>query len=201
MKDVRSLLTALLLVGALAFLSGCDKDDPEPENIPEAITKVELTFSSVGAADVVVTATDPDGDGPQNYTLSGPINLARNRSYTLTVDLFNELAPVNSTEYFIGLEVLEEADEHMFFYGWTGNIFSDPAGNGNIDNRTDVVNYLDEDNKGLPLGLFTDWTTVNGSAPGTLRIVLKHQPGIKSAASTAGDGESDLDVTFNVSVN
>lgn len=200
-KKLFPFASLLLMAGALVFLSGCDKDDPEPENIPEVITKVELTFSAVGAADIVVTATDPDGEGPQGYTLSGPVNLVKNTNYGLSVDLINELQPLTSTERFITLEVLEEADEHMFFYGWTGNLFSDPAGNGNIDNRADVVNYLDEDDGGLPLGILTDWTTANATATGTLRIVLKHQPGIKSATSTANDGESDLDVTFNVNVN
>lgn len=200
-KKLFPFASLLLMAGALVFLSGCDKDDPEPENIPEVITKVELTFLTAGGAEVEVTATDPDGEGPQGYTLSGPVNLARNTTYSLSVNLINELQPVTSDDYFITLEVLEEADEHMFFYGWTGNLFSDPTGNGNIDNRTDVVNYLDEDEGGLPLGILTDWTTVNAAVNGTLRIVLKHQPGIKSATSTANDGESDLDVTFNVNVN
>lgn len=194
-------MTALLLAGAVAFLSGCDNDDPEPENIPEAITKVELTFSSVGVANVVVTATDPDGEGPQSFTLSGPIALARNTTYTMSIGLLNELAAPTDPEYNIGLEVSEEADEHMFFFAWNNAPFSNPTGNGNIPNRAGAVNYLDEDDNNLPLGLLTSWTTVNAAASGTFRVVLKHQPDIKSATSTSNDGESDLDVTFNLTVN
>jgi hypothetical protein len=39
------------------------------------------------------------------------------------------------------------------------------------------------------------------SATNTFHIVLKHQPELKSATSTFGDGETDLDLTFPISVN
>ena len=72
-------------------------------------------------------------------------------------------------------QVEEEAAEHMFFFAWTGDVFSDPTGDGNADNRADDVNYSDQDAGGLPLGLSTEWTTGDASA-GTFRVVLKHQP-------------------------
>ncbi|MFN7372164.1 MAG: hypothetical protein ACK5WO_07260 [Cyclobacteriaceae bacterium] len=197
-----SLASLLLMAGALVFLSGCDNDDPEPENVPEVVTKVILSFTPTGSTTAItVTANDPDGEGPQSYVFSGPAALARNTAYNLSISLLNELADPMDEEYNIGLEVKEEADEHLFFFGWTGPLFSNPAGNGNIDNRADAVNYTDTDSKGLPLGLTTSWTTANASATGTLRIILKHQPDIKTSTSTATDGESDLDVTFNVTVN
>jgi hypothetical protein len=92
----------------------------------------------------------------------------------------------------------------MFFFGWTANLFADPTGDGNIDNRTDAVNYsgasnaLDENN--LPLGLTTTWTTTGSSGGGTFRVLLKHQPELKSANSTSTVGETDLDLTFNIGV-
>ena len=63
------------------------------------------------------------------------------------------------SKYDIDEEVAEESDEHMFFFSWTDDVFEDPAGDGNIDNRNDDVNYSDEDSKGLPLGLTTTWRT------------------------------------------
>ncbi|NOS56414.1 MAG: hypothetical protein HOP37_09190 [Cyclobacteriaceae bacterium] len=183
------------------FLSSCKKDDPKPENIPEAITKATLTFTPAGGAAVIVTATDPDGDGPLPRTLSGPINLVKNVSYTLKITLINELAKPTDPEYDITAEVEEEADEHIFFFAWTNSTFSNPTGNGNVDNRSDAVNYVDRDTKGLPLGLETSWTTINTTGNGTFRVILKHQPDLKSATTTSNDGESDLDVTFNLSVN
>ncbi len=200
MKTLR-LICLLLVAGSLLFLSSCKKDDPKPENIPEAITKATLTFTPAGGAALVVTATDPDGDGPKPRVLSGPINLVKNVSYTLTITLINELAKPTAPEYDVTAQVEEEKDEHMFFFAWTNNTFSSPTGNGNVDNRSDAVNYKDEDSKGRPLGLETDWTTINATGSGTFRVILKHQPDLKSATSTATDGESDLDVTFILSVN
>jgi hypothetical protein len=200
MKTLR-FICLQLVAGSLLFLSGCKKDDPKPENIPEAITKATLTFTPAGGAAVIVTATDPYGDGPLPRTLSGPINLVKNVSYTLKITLINELAKPTDPEYDITAEVEEEADEHIFFFAWTNNTFSNPTGNGNFDNRSDAVNYVDKDSKGLPLGLETSWTTINASGNGTFRVILKHQPDLKSATTTSNDGESDLDVTFNLTVN
>jgi hypothetical protein len=192
----------VLLSGALVFLSGCSKDDPKPENIKEAITKATFTFTPVTGSPVVVNVTDPDGnDGPINRVLSGPINLVKNTTYTLTITMINELAPTTAPEYNVTEEVEEEAVEHMFFFAWTNNTFSNPAGNGNIDARTDVVNYNDKDINNLPLGLSTAWTTINATGSGKFRIVLKHQPDLKSATSTFSDGDSDLDIEFDLTVN
>lgn len=204
MKTFR-FICLLLVAGSLLFLAGCKKDDPKPENIPEAITKATLTFTPAGGAAVIVTATDPDGDGPLPRTLSGPINLVKNIPYTLTITLINELADPTDDEYNVTEEVEEEAEEHMFFFAWTNNVFSNPTGNGNVDNRNDPVNYEDDDVEGsvvgLPLGLKTSWTTIATTGTGTFTVILKHQPDLKSATSTATDGESDLDVTFNLTVN
>ncbi len=200
MKTLR-LICLMLVSGSLFFLSSCKKDDPKPENIPEAITKVTLTFTPTGGAPVVVTATDPDGDGPKPRTLSGLINLVKNVSYTLTITLINELAKPTDPEYNVTEEVEEEGDEHIFFFAWTNNTFSNPTGNGNVDNRNDPLNYKDTDAKGQPIGLTTDWTTINATSSGTFKVILKHQPDIKSATTTSNDGETDLDVTFDLAVN
>jgi hypothetical protein len=199
-KGARLVFMAMTFV-ALALFTSCN-DDPEPENVPELITKATLIFTPVGGGTTVtVNATDPDGEGVQDIVVDGPINLQKNKTYTLTVELINGLLNPTDPEYDITEEVEEEGDEHMFFYSWTNNVFSNPAGNGNIDNRADAVNYNDRDEKGLPLGLSTSWTTLDATASGTFRIVLKHQPDLKSATSTATDGETDLDLTFTVTVN
>jgi len=199
-KSIRFAFMALAIT-SLSILNGCN-DDPEPENVPEIITKATLIFTPVGGGTTVtVTATDPDGEGVQDIVVDGPINLAATKTYTLTLQLINGLAKPTDPEYNISEEVEEEGDEHMFYFSWTNNVFSNPAGNGNIDNRADAVNYNDEDENGLPLGLSTSWTTVGSAASGTFRIVLKHQPDIKSATTTASDGESDLDLNFTINVN
>ena len=192
---------SIVLMAGVMSLTSCSEDDPMKEDVPELITKATLTFTPVGGGTpITVSATDPDGEGVQDIQVDGAINLAANTTYALTLGLINELAETSSPEYNIADEVEEEGDEHMFFYSWTSDVFSDPAGNGNIDNRADAVNYEDEDDNGFPLGLTTTWTTAaNGS--GTFRVVLKHQPDLKSATSDANTGETDLDIEFEVNVN
>jgi len=198
-----NLLLALMTVSSLAIVTGCDDDDdPIKEDTPELITKATLTFAPSGGGSVVVaTATDPDGEGVQDISVDGPISLEINKSYTLSIALINELADPSDAEYNITDEVEEEGDEHMLFFAWTNNVFADPSGNGNIDNRADDVNYNDEDANGLPLGLSTSWSTSAAAASGTFNVVLKHQPDLKSMTSTSSTGESDLDIEFDIVVD
>jgi hypothetical protein len=198
-----SWMKMVTFLGALVFaIASCDDDDPVKEDVPELITKATLTFTPVGstAAIVTATATDPDGEGVNDLTVDGPINLTGSTAYVLTIGLINELADPGDDEFDITEEVEEEGDEHMFFFGWTGSVFSDPTGNGNIDNRADEVNYEDEDENGLPLGLTTSWTT-GAASGGTFRVVLKHQPDLKTATSGVDTGETDLDISFTLTVN
>ncbi|MEQ8361708.1 MAG: hypothetical protein RH948_02505 [Cyclobacteriaceae bacterium] len=191
----------IALLGVFTMVSCDDDDDPVKEDVPELITKATLTFTPAGGGTPVTSsATDPDGEGVQDIEVDGPINLTAGTTYTLTVSLINELADPTDEEYNITEEVEEEGDEHMFFYAWTNDVFSDPSGNGNIDNRADDVNYEDEDDNGQPLGLTTSWTAGSAST-GTFRVVLKHQPDLKTDTSDANTGESDLDVIFTINVN
>jgi hypothetical protein len=195
------LLVVTAVIFSLALFTSCDDvDDPVKEDTPELITKVTLTFTpSGGGTAVTATATDPDGEGVQDIEIDGPISLADNTTYTLTIQLINELADPGDAEYNITEEVEEEGDEHMFFFSWTNNVFSDPVGNGNIDNRDDDVNYNDEDVNGQPIGLETSWTTAAASS-GKFQVVLKHQPELKTATSTSTTGETDLDIEFDINV-
>jgi hypothetical protein len=197
---LKTLGLVLFSAGAL-LLSGCDEDDPKKEDTPELITKATLTFTPTGGgAAVVVSATDPDGEGVQDIRVDGPINLAASRTYTLAITLINELADPSDEEYNITEEVEEEGDEHMFFFGWTNGAFANPAGNGNIDARADAVNYLDRDEGGLPIGLSTSWTTGAAVSNAKFRVILKHQPDQKTATSSSQVGESDLDIEFTLNV-
>lgn len=196
----KTILSSLLLAGT-AFFTSCDNDDPAKEDVPELITKATLTFTpSGGGAPVVVTATDPDGEGVQDIKVDGAINLAANKTYTLSITLLNELADPADAAYNITEEVEEEGAEHMFFFSFTAGAFTNPAGNGNIDSRADAVNYLDEDEGGLPIGLLTSWTTGGVRTGATFRVVLKHQPETKTASSGFSVGETDVDIEFTLNV-
>ncbi|MBX2873910.1 MAG: T9SS type A sorting domain-containing protein [Saprospiraceae bacterium] len=174
-----------------------DPDAPACENEEEIITDVILTWTPVDGGDpVVATAKDPDGEGIMDLEVEGPINLLESTEYTLTLELRNEIEGEDITT-----EIMEEDDEHMFFFGFTEGIFSSPEGDGNIDNRADAVNYNDQDENGLPVGLSTGWTTATTMAGGSFRVVLKHQPDIKSETSTADDGGTDVDLTFVINTD
>lgn len=198
-------LSAIFTLGSLLTLSSCKDDDPKKEDVPELITQVVLTFNKAdGVAEpIVITATDPDGDGVLPVTIDDDIRLASNTTYTLKIQLHNTLAEPTDDAYNITAEVEEEGDEHMFFFGWTNNVFTDPAGDGNVDTRTDAVNYEGAGNSidanGLPLGLTTTWTTA-ATGTGTFRLLLKHQPELKSETSNSNTGETDLDVTFGLEI-
>ena len=193
-------MNGLPIVTALTVIllaAGCEVEDPVREDVPELITKVTLTFTPTVGDPVVVTATDPDGEGVQDVQVDGDIKLEATKSYSLSLTLANGLVKPSDPEYDVTEEVEEESDEHIFFFSWTNNIFKDPEGDGNIDRRGDPVNYEDEDVNGLPLGLETFWTA-GAVASGDFRIMLKHQPDLKSATSESGVGETDLDLTFGV---
>lgn len=186
-------------ISAACIFSRCEVEDPVKEDTPELITRTTLTFTPETGDPFVVTATDPDGEGVKDITMDKPIELEAGKTYALEIGLVNELADPTSPDYDIDAEVREQSDEHLFFFGWTGNVFSDPGGDGNIDRRDDGIHYDDYDANSLPLGLHTTWTAGTAST-GTFRVVLKHQPGLKSATSTSKEGETDLDVVFDISV-
>src|SRR5690349_13640868 len=131
-KSLFKMIVKLAWLVSVTVLISCDPEIPEKEDVPELITKVTLTFApSGGGTAVVATATDPDGMGIRPIEIDGDIGLDANTSYILSVELINELADVSDPLYNVTDEVEEEGDEHLFFFGWTNNVFSDPSGNGN----------------------------------------------------------------------
>lgn len=195
MNFFKTLFIISTVTSGIVFQS-CQDDDPKKEDTPELITKVTLTFTPTDDGDVVTgTATQ----GALGVVIDGPINLKVDESYTLTIQLINEFADPMDDAYDVSAEVKAKGDEHMFFFSWTNNLFNDPLGNGNIDNRADAVNYEDTDKGGLPIGLETSWSTGEMSS-GKFRVVLKHQPGLKTEMSDATIGETDLDLEFDMTI-
>lgn len=169
-----------------------DPDAPPCENEEEIITEVILTWTSE-LDTVVARAQDPDGEGPLDLEILDEIDLLESTEYQLSIQVMNSIEGEDITE-----EIMQEADEHMFFFAFTEGIFSDPPGDGNVDSRGDSIHYLDFDENDLPVGLSTQWSTQTAMGNGTFRIVLKHQPDVKSATSTIDDGGTDIDLTFNL---
>jgi hypothetical protein len=163
----------------------------------EVINEIVLTFTPTAGGDAV-TATwfDADGEGVGSPTI-GDINLAANTEYEMAITLANTLG-MDAED--ITAEIMEEDDEHMFFFGFTEGFFSDPTGDGNIDGRQDPVNYNDQDDNGNPVGLLTKWTTGDVATAGEFRLVLKHQPDLKTDVSDATIGGTDIDIAMEINI-
>lgn len=194
MKVGNILITLTFL--CLAGFTSCKKDDlPPVENKGKVITNVTLIFNPTeGGAPLTFTASDPDGEGSEEIE-TGTINLPANSSFQLFIKLDNSI-----TDEDVTLEVQDEGTAHLLFFGFTQDIFSQPPGIGNIENREGHVNYIDEDDNGLPIGLITGWQT-GDPGNGTFTIVLKHQKDIKSETSTSQDGITDLNLTWELVID
>lgn len=198
MKSIQSLLSLFLVITLFTFSACSDDDAPPVENQEEEITRITATFLNQDDATDVVMAIwfDEDSEG-SGAAIVDDIVLKPNTSYFMTLSLENTL--VTPAED-ITEEVDEEGDEHMFFFGFTDGLFADPTGDGNIDNRGDDMNYIDFDANQQPVGLESTWIT-GETGTGSFRIILKHQPDIKSATSASADGETDVDITFRVFID
>ena len=200
MKNIFKLNYLLYAVLTLFIFTACEEDEaaPEEENEMEVFTDVKLVFTPTGGgAAVEAAAQDPDGAGVQELQVLGAINLAANTSYTLTMVIENCL---ESPCELMNEEIEEEDDEHQFFFAFTNDAFTSPAGNGNIDSASDPINYNDSDGNGNSLGLNTSWTTGSASS-GTFTVQLQHQPDVKTATSGSTDGDTDFALTFNLNIN
>jgi len=191
----------LILFVVISLLAGCSKDEEpmEMENEEEeVISQVTLTFTPDNGEDAVTAIwLDADGEGSGAPTIE-EIDLEEGVTYDLTMTLTNTLG---TTDEDITAEIREEGAEHQFFFSFTDGMFSDPTGNGNVDNRSDPLNYNDQDANGLPIGLTTTWTAgEHTETPGEFNIVLKHQPDLKTASSSATTGGTDVDITFPIEI-
>ena len=192
---------ALLFVGLL--ITSCSDDDdaaPEEEEELEVITDVTLVFTNDADPNDVVRASaqDPDGEGIQELQVQGGITLAVDTQYTLTFEIFNNLETPGED---IGEEILEEDDEHQFFFSFTTDAFDSPLGDGNIDTASDPINYNDMDDNMNRVGLSTTWTTPAATTTGgTFTARLQHQPDIKTGTTGANDGDTDFNLTFVLNI-
>ena len=185
MTKSKSVIAGLFII--FLGLTSCKKDDPVIPNEQEVITtlKYTLTPNGVGAA-VVLSFQDLDGDGGNDPIITGG-TLDTNKTYTGALVLLNEQEnPVGDTT----AEILEENDMHQFFFQTT------------IAGLT--VDYADQDANGHPVGLQSTLTTA-GAGNGTLKVTLRHEPdkyasGVPEGDITNAGGETDIEVTFSVTV-
>lgn len=198
MKNLTRLPIYLFAILAMGFAS-CESDDPEEENDGEVITDVTLNFQELNASGAPIglitsfKASDPQGIEVGSSPTIQNVTLTKGKTYRMTIVVFNEIEKEDITK-----EILEEADEHQFYFLGT-------AVTGNI------VTITYDDPSGKLIGLQN--RAVVSSSPGTnnaqLRVVLRHDldknfPGATNpnfANFVQAGGESDLDITFPVIIN
>ena len=172
-----------LLASTLIFASCSDDDDtPEPVNEEEVITTLTVTLDS-GSDTVVMQYQDLDGDGPDAATVTVSGSLSANTTYDGSIILLNETeSPAeNITE-----EIEEEDLDHQFFY--------------TVGSGLDVAaEYGDADSEGNTLGLSFILNTGVASSGG-LTFTLRHEPNKPNTGLENAGGETDIEVTFDVTV-
>ena len=185
MKGLHFLSIALL--GIILTVSSCSVDEPLPVNEEEIITTLRYVLTPTGGGDAVIFEfQDLDGDGGDDPIITND-TLAANTAYSGSIELLNEAeSPVED----ITVEIRAEGEAHQFFYATTA---------------TDLtIGYNDADANNQPIGLETAVNT-GAATTGTLTITLRHEP-LKSADNVAnGDitnagGETDIEVTFDVTI-
>lgn len=179
----------IILSVALSIFS-CKKKEESPvaDNESELITTIRLRFSEGGTVRTF-TFRDLDGAGG-NAPVVDNINLANGKTYTLELEVLDESNPNkigNITE-----EIFEEGDEHQFFF------------TGTAATNLLTFTYSDKDVKNLPIGLKNSVVT-KATGNGQLLVTLRHKPNkagvnVSNGQIANAGGETDVEVTFNVSV-
>ena len=190
MKKQIFLLPVLML--SLVFTGCYDDDDHDdhshPVNEQEVITTIEVTLTD-GDNTYVLTWEDLDGiDGPDEAVVTGGTMPAG--TYSGDIQLYNKTVDPSDEEYVVTTEILEEDEEHQFFFN-------------TINGLDATVVYTDMDSEGNPIGQQFG-LTANVSSGG-LNVVLLHEPDKNAAGVPDGDmtnafGDTDVDITFPITV-
>ena len=102
-------LFVTLSVGFIA----CEKEEPTIPNEEEVITTMRVYLTpSTGGNPIMFEFIDLDGDGGDPPTISSD-SLANNSTYSGVIELLNETETPADT---VTLEILEEAEDHQFFF-------------------------------------------------------------------------------------
>jgi len=184
--SIKSIIALCLFV----LLFACSKDDPDPINENEAFSRVTLEVTKEGSSNPTTytfQVEEYDHDDQDQVDHQGEhikIDLEANATYSVSISFFNISDNITS-------EIIEEKDEHQFFYDITDEL-----------NGFSIVSAANdtEDSNGNPLFLKTIWTTT-GETSGVVVGYLIHEPTSKTG-STRNDigGATDIQIEFEVHV-
>lgn len=194
-------LSFLILSAAVISLSSCNSEDPVPENDGEVITDVTLVFTELDASGAVIgspfsfSASDSEGIEVGTSPEVDEITLEAGKTYQMEIEVGNAIEGEDITE-----EILEESDEHQFFF--LGSAFI---------GTTAPLSYSYADAGGIALGV-KGMLVVEASPAvntGMFRVVLRHDlnkdfegadnPNFENFVNAGG--ETDLDITFPLILN
>jgi hypothetical protein len=178
-----------LTIALVAFtLFNCKKrDDIEPTDDNELITRVDLIFTDSANKSTTFSFQDKDGDSRTNPEKFDKIVLAKGKDYTLKIEVYDD---TKTPAALISEEINQESDVHLFVFK------SNPTG-------LLTTTLIDKDKNGLPVGLTSTVKTAATAGKGTYQVILKHQPelnGIKSKTGKEEGGSTDIDLSFEVEV-
>ena len=198
MKTLKKASLYFLALLAFGFAS-CESEDPEKENEGEVITDVTLKFQELNGSNALVgeilsfKASDPQGIEVGKTPTVQSISLTKGKNYQMTIEVTNSIEGEDITQ-----EILEEAEEHQFFF--LGQVF---------DSSFFSIQYADAG--GIALGVKTNVTVSasTGTNNSSMRVVLRNDldknfPGVSNtnfANFVQAGGETDLDITFPVILN
>ena len=184
-----SKFSLLLIAGMIVFFTSCDKD-PDPINEEELITTLVYTLTPRDGGDIVTLSfKDLDGDGG-NAPIITSGTLKSGKTYDGVLNLLNEsVTPADV----ITTEIQEEAEEHQFFYEVATTLPS-----------VLTITYDDKDANNNPIGLKTI-VKATGTGSEKVKITLRHEPnktavGVAAGIITNAGGETDIEVSFDLSV-
>jgi len=185
MDNFKILFIALMAITLLT--TSCGDDEVEIPIEEEVITTLNYTLTGAGTT-VTLSFQDLDGDGGNAPTITGG-TLAANTTYSGSLELLNESNPDDVED--ITEEIEEEDEEHQFFFQTTGGI-------------SVTYDSEDVDADGNPIGLQNTLTT-GAAGDGTVTVTLRHEPnkggeGVADGDITNAGGETDIEVTFDVTV-
>ena len=182
--SLQSGLNTIINVGDYWMVAGFDNNGGVPINEGEFISTVNIQLTTDAGDEVNLTWEDLDSDGPNEpiITVSGEFNT--NSYYFGSITVLNETNDpvINYTE-----EILEEAEEHQFFYQFSEGL--------------DMTSqYSDQDSNGNPVGV--QFTLVTGSAgSGDFTLELRHEPTKPNNGLDDAGGETDIQISFPIVIN
>jgi hypothetical protein len=180
---MKKLYILSILALTFTFLS-CSKDD-EPEHVHEheLMTTLNVTLTSATAGNVTMSFQDLDTDGPNPPSISVSGNLKSETLYMGSVEILNESETPTEN---VTLEIIEEANEHQFFFTSSSGFEVD-------------VTATDSDSNGNPLGREFNLQT-HSAGSGTFTITLIHMPNKPNSGLSSAGGATDIEVTFSLTV-